>query len=63
MITDRGCETPYILIFQKLLVLKSLCNGTNIYAAIPLSKRSTDTMVVSYMSCVYTLRLMVVELR
>ena len=38
MPTDRGCEIPYILIFQKLLVLKSLCNDTNIYAAIPLSK-------------------------
>ena len=47
MITDRGCETPYILIFQKLLVLKSLCNDTNIYAAITFVKRSTDTAVVS----------------
>ena len=63
MPTDRGCETPYILIFQKLLVLKSLCNDTNIYAAITFIKRSTDTAVVSYMICVYTLRLTVVELR
>ena len=63
MVTDRVCKTPYILIFQKLLVLKSLCNDTNIYAAITFIKRSTDTAVVSYMICVYTLRLTVVELR
>ena len=63
MATDRECKTPYILIFQKLLVLKSLCNDTNIYVAITFVKRSTDTAVVSYMSCVYTLRLTVVELR
>ena len=63
MPTDRGCETPYILIFQKLLVLKSLCNDTNIYTAITFVKRSTDTAGVFYMSCVYTLRLTVVELR
>ena len=63
MVTDRVYKTPYILIFQKLLVLKSLCNDTNIYAAITFIKRSTDTAVVSYMICVYTLRLTVVELR
>ena len=63
MHADRGYETPYILIFQKLLVLKSLCNDTNIYAAITFIKRNTDTAVVSYMICVYTLRLTVVELR
>ena len=63
MITDRGCETPCILIFQKLLVLKSLCNDTNIYVAITFVKRSADTAVVSCMSCVYTLQLTVVELR
>ena len=55
MATDRECKTPYILIFQKLLVLKLLCNDTNIYAAITFVKRSTDTAGVSYMSCVYTL--------
>ena len=63
MARDRECETPHILIFQKLLVLKSLCNDTNIYAAITFIKRSTDTAVISYMICVYTLRLTVVELR
>ena len=47
MVTDRVYKTPYILIFQKLLVLKSLCNDTNIYAAITFVKRSTDTAVVS----------------